>query len=329
MDARSIAFAYFNPFFNQIQNIMSNSSGVFSMLKQTFGEWTSDDAFQKSASLAYYAVLSLPALMVIIINVASLVMSEQYVQQQLSQQISSMIGPQAAEQVQTMISNSRQNSNSTLAIIAGVAMLVFSATGVFYQLQKALNDAWEVEPDPDAGIKQVAKSRITALGIVLALAFLLIVSLVVTTAISMMSGWIQEQLPFIPQFVFYAVQILVSVGIITVLFALMYKVLPDARIEWKSVWVGALVAAVMFTIGKFLIGFYFGKTDPASTFGSAGSIVLIMLWVYYSSLIVFFGAEFTQVYAKRRGHRLQPSKHARRNAEYRLARLEEQVHAGG
>ena len=307
---------------------MSNSTGVLTLLKESYQEWTSDDAFQKSASLAYYAVLSLPALLVIVVNIASLVMSEEFVQQQLNEQISSMIGAGAAEQVQTMISNSKENSNSTLAIIAGVGMLIFSATGVFYQLQKALNDAWEVEADPDSGIKQVAISRINALGVVLALGFLLLVSLILTTGISMLSGWIEQKIPFIPHFVFYILQILVSVGIVTVLFALMYKVLPDAEVEWRSVWIGALVAAVMFTIGKFLIGFYFGKADPASTFGSAGSIVLIMLWVYYSSLIVLFGAEFTQVFAKRNGHRLRPSDHARRNAEYRLARLEERVHAG-
>jgi len=307
---------------------MSSKSGIFPMLKETFKDWTADDAFQKSASLAYYAVLSLPALMVIIISVASMVLSEQYVQQQLSQQISSMIGPGAAEQVQTMISNSSQNSNSTLAIIAGAAMLIFSATGVFYQMQKALNDVWEVEPDPDAGIKHVALSRITALGVVLAVAFLLIVSLILSTAISMMSGWIQKMVPLIPSFVFYVVEILVSVGIITVLFALIYKVLPDAKVAWKSVWVGALLAAVLFTIGKFLIGFYFGKADPASAFGAAGSIVLIMLWVYYSSLIIFFGAEFTQIYARKKGHRIQPAKHARRNAEYRLAQIDGRVPAG-
>jgi membrane protein len=301
---------------------MSQSNNAFSYLKTTFQEWQNDDAFQKSASLAYYSVLSLPALLVIIINIASLVMSQQYVENQLSQQISSMIGPQAAQQVQTMITNSQQNSSSTLAIIAGVAMLIFSATGVFYQLQKALNDAWEVEPDPDAGIKQVAKSRIYALGIVLALGFLLIVSLILTTAISMLSGWLEQTVPAIPTFVFYIVQIALSLGIVTVLFALMFKVLPDAEVEWKSVWVGALVAGILFTIGKFLIGYYFGKTDPASTFGSAGSIVLIMLWVYYSSLILLFGAEFTQGYARKKGHRLHPSSHARRNAEYRLRQLE-------
>jgi membrane protein len=203
-----------------------------------------------------------------------------------------------------MISNSKEQGKSVLSIIIGVATLLFGATGVFYQLQKSLNDAWEVEQDPEAGIKQVAKSRITALGLVIAIGFLLIVSLVVSTALSALSGWIQQQLPNFPVFVFYIIQILLSIGILMVLFAIMFKVLPDVKIEWRSVWVGALVTAILFTIGKFLIGFYMGKTDPASTFGAAGSIIIIMLWVYYSGLILLFGAEFTQVYARKNGHRL-------------------------
>ncbi|WKN29892.1 YihY/virulence factor BrkB family protein [Porifericola rhodea] len=301
---------------------MSNAKELFSYLKESFKEWQSDDAFRQSASLAYYAIFSLPALLIIVINVASVVWSEQYIQQQVTEQLGSMLGADAAEQIQTMISNSKKQGNSILSIIIGVATLIFGATGVFYQLQKSLNDAWEVEQDPDSGIMEVAKSRITALGLVVAIGFLLIVSLVVTTAISAMSGWIQQQLPNFPVFVFYIFQIMLSLGILTVLFAIMFKVLPDAKVEWRSVWVGALLTAILFTIGKFLIGFYIGKTDPTSTFGAAGSIIIIMLWVYYSGLILIFGAEFTQVYARNKGHRLQPSSHARRTAEYRLAQLE-------
>jgi len=297
---------------------------AFNYLKETYQEWSDDDAFQKSAALAYYSIFSIPALMIIVINIASLIWTQDYVQQQLTDQIASMMGTEAANQVETMISKSRENSNSTLAIIIGVATLIFGATGVFYQLQKALNDAWEVEPDPDSGIKQMAKSRITALGVVVAIGFLLMISLLVTTALSALSGWIQQQLPGFPQFIFYIIQIVVSIGVITVLFAAMFKVLPDAKVEWRSVWAGALLTAVLFTIGKFLIGFYIGKTDPASTFGAAGSIVLIMLWVYYTGVILLFGAEFTQVYARHKGHALEPDEHARRTAEYRLKQKEKQ-----
>lgn len=296
----------------------------FNYLKETYQEWSNDDAFQKSASLAYYSIFSIPALMIIVINIASLAFGQEYVQQELTDQIAGMMGTEAANQVETMIAKSRENSNSTLAIIIGVATLLFGATGVFYQLQKSLNDAWEVEPDPDSGIRQMAKSRITALGIVVAIGFLLMVSLLVTTALSALSGWVQQQLPGFPQFIFYIIQIVVSIGVITVLFAAMFKVLPDAKVEWRSVWAGALLTAILFTIGKFLIGFYIGKTDPASTFGAAGSIVLIMLWVYYTGLILLFGAEFTQVYARNEGHKLEPDEHARRTAEYRLREKERQ-----
>ena len=228
------------------------------------------------------------------------------------------MGKDAAEQIQTMLQNSRQESNSTMALIVGIATLIFGATGVFSQLQKSLNDAWEVELDPDAGIKQTVLSRVTALGIILAVAFLLIVSLLLSSLLAAINGWLEQQLPGIPTFIFFVVNNLLTVAILTALFSLMFRVLPDAEVEWRSVVWGALLTAVLFTIGKFLLGFYFGQSDPGATFGAAGSIILIMLWVYYSSLIMLFGAEFTQVYARRHGHQVKPSEHARYNAEYRL-----------
>ena len=301
-----------------------NARRIFNYFKETYQEWQSDDAFQKSASIAYYSVFSLPGLLIIVVTVASLIWSPDYVEQVITDQAGGSMGSDAGEQVKTMLQNSRQESNSTMALIVGFATLVFGATGVFSQLQKSLNDAWEVELDPDAGIKQTVISRVTALGIVLALAFLLIVSLLLSAALSALDGWIQQQLPGFPTFVFFIINILLSVGVLTTLFALMFKVLPDADVEWKSVWFGALLTAVLFTIGKFLLGFYFGQSDPGATFGAAGSIILIMLWVYYSSLILLFGAEFTQVYARHNGHRLEPSEHARHNAEYRLKQLEDE-----
>ena len=295
-----------------------NASKIFSYFKETYQEWSSDDAFQKSSSIAYYSVFSLPGLLIIVVTVATLIWSPEYVEQVITDEIGGAMGGDAAQQIQTMLQNSRQESNSTMALIVGIATLVFGATGVFSQLQKSLNDAWEVELDPDAGIKQTVLSRVTALGIILALAFLLIVSLVLSSVLVAINGWLEQQLPGIPTFIFFIINNLVSIAILTALFGLMFKVLPDVDVEWRSVWPGALLTAVLFTIGKFLLGFYFGQSDPGATFGAAGSIILIMLWVYYSSLIMLFGAEFTQVYARRNGHRLEPSEHARRNAEYRL-----------
>ncbi|MGB3851383.1 MAG: YihY/virulence factor BrkB family protein [Tunicatimonas sp.] len=301
-----------------------NARKIFDYFKETYQEWQSDDAFQKSASIAYYSVFSLPGLLIIVVTAASLIWSPEYVEQMITDQIGGAMGGDASDQIKTMLQNSRQESNSTMALIVGFATLVFGATGVFSQLQKSLNDAWEVELDPDAGIKQTVISRVTALGIVLALAFLLIVSLLLSAVLSALDGWIQQQLPNFPPFIFFIINTLISVGVLTTLFALMFKVLPDADVEWKSVWYGALLTAVLFTIGKFLLGFYFGQSDPGATFGAAGSIILIMLWVYYSSLILLFGAEFTQVFARHNGHRLEPSEHARRNAEYRLKQIEDE-----
>ena len=295
-----------------------NFKKIFGYVKETYQEWSGDDAFEKSSSIAYYSVFSLPGLLIIVVTAATLIWSPEYVEQVITDEIGGAMGGDAAEQIQTMLQNSRQESSSTMALIVGIATLVFGATGVFSQLQKSLNDAWEVELDPDAGIKQTVLSRVTALGIILALAFLLIVSLLLSSVLAAINGWLEQQLPGIPTFIFFVVNNLLSVGVLTALFALMFKVLPDADVEWRSVGWGALVTAVLFTIGKFLLGFYFGQSDPGATFGAAGSIILIMLWVYYSSLIMLFGAEFTQVYARRHGHRLEPSEHARHNAEYRL-----------
>ena len=298
-----------------------NARLVFSYLKETYQEWQRDDAFQKSSSIAYYSVFSLPGLLIIVVTVATLVWSPEYIEQVISDQIGSAMGSDAAEQVQTMLQNSRQESNSTMALIVGIATLIFGATGVFGQLQKSLNDAWEVELDPEAGIKQTLISRANALGIVLAIAFLLIVSLVLSSALAAINGWLEQQLPGVPVFIFFVANNLVSMAVLAVLFALMFKVLPDADVAWQSVWWGAIMTAVLFTVGKFLLGFYFGQSDPGATFGAAGSIILIMLWVYYSSLILLFGAEFTQVYARKHGHRIEPSDHARYNAEYRLKQM--------
>ncbi len=300
-----------------------NARTFFSYFKETFREWLDDNAFEKSSSLAYYSVFSLPGLLLITVTVASLIWSSQYVEQVITDQIGSAISQDAAQQVTTMIENAQQKSNSTMAFVVGIATLIFGATGVFSQLQSSINHVWEVELDPSAGIKRTLISRVTALGVVLAISFLLIISLVLSTALSLLNGWIEQQLPNFPTFIFFILSNILAIAIITVLFALMFKVLPDAKVEWQSVWLGAFLTAILFTIGKFLLGFYFGKSDPGATFGAAGSIILIMLWVYYTSLILLFGAEFTQVYARRNGHRLEPSDHARRSAEYRLKQMKQ------
>ncbi|MAM85800.1 YihY/virulence factor BrkB family protein [Allohahella sp. A8] len=290
-------------------------------LKETFSDWLADDAFQKSAALAYYSIFSIPGLVIIVITLASLVWSPQYVNQVVAEQIANTVGPEAGQQIATMVENSRKETNSLLAMIAGIATLVFGASGVFSQLQKSINAVWGVEVDPSAGFKQMALGRITAFSIVLVIAFLMIVSLMMSAALALLNGWIESQLPGFPTVIFFLLNNLLSIAVLTIFFALMFKVLPDAKVQWRSVWLGALLTSVLFTLGKFLLGFYFGKSDPEAAFGAAGSIILVMLWVYYTSLILLFGAEFTQVFARNNGHGVQPARHARHDAAYRLQAL--------
>lgn len=306
----------------------TKGQGIFSYLKETFQNWQDDEAFRQSAVIAYYSIFSLPALIIIVVNVAGLVFGQEEVRGQITDQIGSMIGGEAAQQVKTMVANAREQGSSTLAIIIGVATLLFGATGLFYQLQQSLNKVWDVEPKPSAGMMKVIMDRALSLGIVLAIGFLLIISLVATAAISALSQWVQQQLSEALVYLFYAANFLLSIGIITLFFALIYKILPDVNIPWRTVWIGALATAFLFTLGKFALGLYFGKMDPASTFGAAGSIILILLWVNYSGLIFLFGAEFTKVYARRNGHDIKVSSHAQRSAAYRLKRQQEEVAAG-
>ena len=302
----------------------AKSKSFFTILKKTYQEWNANDPFRQSAVIAYYSIFSLPALLLIIIKVVGQVFSEKKVRQEITSQIDSAVSQEAAEQVETMITNASQQGDSTIAIIIGIATLLFGATGVFVQLQRSLNLAWEVEAKPEAGILKIALDRVLSLGFVLGIGFLLIVSLAITAGLQALSTVIQRNLPEYLLYVFHIAEIVVSLGVITLLFAIIYKFLPDAKVEWRSVWVGALVTAILFVSGKEGLGFYFGQTDPGSVFGAAGSLILLLLWVNYSALIFLFGAEFTQVFARRYGHKIEPSDHARWSAERRLAHYKEE-----
>ncbi len=281
------------------------------LLKETFNSWNDDDPFDLSASVAYYAIFSLPALLIIIITIAGAVLGREAVQGKISEEIGRMIGKNAGEDIQTMISNAYKSSNSVISTIIGVATLLLGSTGVFLQLQKSLNKIWQVKTDPSkSGIKKLVLDRATSLGIIVAIGFMLLISLVVTTTLSALSAWISAKLPDAFLYLFYIVNFLITFSITSFLFAIIYKVLPDVKIPWKNVWIGALVTGLLFEIGRFSLGLYFGKSDPGSTYGAAGSVILILLWVNYSCLILFFGAEFTKVYAINTGHPIIPSETA-------------------
>ncbi|NEN25487.1 YihY/virulence factor BrkB family protein [Cryomorpha ignava] len=280
------------------------------LLKQTFKAWNNDDPFRLSAIVAYYAVLSLPGLLILIINTVGAIWGTEIVQGKLTGEISDALGASAAQSIKDIIESTRGGNKSLISTILGIATLVFGATGVFYHLQLSLNNVWGIKQDADSGIKKVIKDRLLGFGFVLVIGFLLLISFIVSTMISLLNGYLQS---FLPEFSVYAAFVfseLLSLAVITVLFALLFKFLPDAKIKWRSIWVGAILTAVLFTIGKFLLGLYFGKADPSSTYGAAGSMVLILLWVSYSCLILFFGAEFTWVYAKKYGFRIEPNSSA-------------------
>lgn len=286
-----------------------NAKSLFGLVKESFQEWQTDGALDLGAALAYYAIFSLAPLLLIVIGVAGLVWGREAVQGQLMGQLQGLVGEQGGQAIQTMIANAGKHGSGVLATIVGVVTILFGATGVFVQLQTSLDHIWNVEPKPGGGIWGFVRTRILSFGMVLGIGFLLLVSLVVTTAVSAVGAWATGLLPA-AKVLLEGATFMVTLALITLLFAMIFKVLPDARIDWRDVWIGAAVTALLFTIGKFLIGFYLAKSSVASTYGAAGSLVIVLLWIYYSSQILFLGAEFTKVYASHTGTNIRPSKNA-------------------
>ncbi|WP_104734220.1 YihY/virulence factor BrkB family protein [Hanstruepera ponticola] len=275
------------------------------LLVETYKAWEKDKPFRLSAIVAYYAVLSLPGLLIIIINLVGSVWGTEIVQGQLTDEISRALGSDAANSIQTMLAETQNNTRNTMATILGICTIIFGATGVFYHLQLSLNHIWEVKVKDDLSILKMFIRRLRSFAFILAIGFLLLISFIVTTAITVLTTYIKSLFPDLVVYIAYGLDALLSVGIITVLFALMFKYLPDAKIKWKAVWVGSIITAILFVLGKSLLGFYFGEADPGSTYGAAGTVVLILLWVSYSCLILFFGAEFTWVYANAYGYNIE------------------------
>lgn len=284
---------------------MSLFSQIFYLLKTTFAEWQEDKASRLAAALAYYTIFSMAPLVIIVLGIIGFVFGQDLAGNYLIEQVQSLVGQHGAELVQSIIENASQPSTSIIATLIGLGTLLFGATGVFAQLQDALNTVWGVTPRPDKGIIKIIETRFTSLTIVLGIGFLLLVSLIISAVLSALNGLVFSGLPL-----GQAINIVVSFGVITFLFAMIYKILPDVKIQWSDVWIGSAVTALLFVFGKFLLGFYLGNQSFGSTYGAAGSILILLLWVYYSAQIFLFGAEFTQVYAKRYGSRIMPDEDA-------------------
>jgi membrane protein len=292
----------------------------FSLLKDSGKEFMDDGSTTQAAALSYYTIFSLPPLLLLILMILGAVVDPHEVQQQLQGQLGALMGPSASRQVGAMMQQANQpGSGSVLTTNLSIAALLFGATGAFGQLQAAINRAWEVMPDPDqGGLKAVLLKRVFSFGMILSIAFLLLVSLVLSALLSAFGTALNQYLPSgLSGPLVQVINQLISLLVITLLFAAIFKVLPDARVAWRDVWVGAAFTAVLFVIGKYLIGLYLGHSNPGEAFGAAGSLAVMFIWVYYSSMILLFGAEFTQVWAKRHGSGIAPDRGAVRVLEER------------
>jgi membrane protein len=272
---------------------MNSLSTIVSTFKRTGKRFFAKDTFEMGAALAYYTVFSLAPLVLIAIWIAGLVFGEQAAQGRISEEIEHAVGPTMAAAIEKTLDSARNGSGSTAASIVGIAMLLFGASGVFVQLQDSINTIWDVPPLTTGGIWSFIRIRLLSFAMVLGIGFVLLVSLVVSTAISAMGNYLAPGQTAAYQVVNQAL----SFGVNTLLFALMFKYLPDCRVDWEDVWIGAAVTSLLFLVGKYLIGLYLAKGSVASAYGAAGSLVVVLVWVYYASQILLFGAQFTQVFA--------------------------------
>jgi membrane protein len=287
-----------------------NRKSLWQFLKDVFTQWIDDEPFLLASSLSYYTLFSLAPLLVIAIAVAGLVFGQEAAQNQIVETIGGMIGPESAKAIQGMIENaSAKPKTGIISTVVGAVTLLIGAGGVVGQLQTSLNKVWGVEPKPGQGIWVFIRQRFVSFAMVLAVGFLLLISLVVSAVLSALSQFMGSLIGG-AAFVGHLLDIVVSLAFITMLFAMIYKFIPDVQIRWKDVWIGAALTSILFTIGKFLIGLYLGSSSVGSAYGAAGSLVTILLWVYYSSLIFLVGAEFTQSYASTYGSGVVPAPHA-------------------
>ena len=270
---------------------------TLSILGSASRRWWKKDPFKQSAVIAYYAIFAMPGLLIMVIAIGTLFLKRDVITGQLYTQISSIMGVETARQVQDMIISVSQTNKSLPASIIGLITVLLGATGVFVELQKALNVIWEVKAKPRRAILTLLRTRLFSFGLLLSIGFLLLISLTITTIIAVMGDWVLNHWPNIVLIMFYVLNFIISFGVVMILFALLFKILPDAEIQWKHIWMGSILTAFLFILGKTAIGFVLTKANPASAYGAAGSIVLILLWVSYSSMIFFYGAEFTRAYA--------------------------------
>jgi membrane protein len=289
------------------------SRGLFGVLKGAAKDFSEDECPLRAAALAYYTIFALPPLLVLLIMIAGFVWDPQDVQGAMETQFAGLVGSEGAKGIHEMIASADSAGGGVVRTVLSIAGLLFGATGAFIALQGALNHAWEVKPDPkQGGLKNFVVKRIFSVGMVLGIGFLLAVSMALTAGVSAVGERVGGG---IPEPVMYVIELVLSFAVLTVLFAAIYKILPDAEVAWRDVWVGAIATSLLFVAGKFGLGFYLGRSEPGSAFGAAGALAIILVWVYYAGMILLFGAEFTQRWAESRGRGIQPEEGAVRVKE--------------
>ncbi|MEH2063773.1 MAG: YihY/virulence factor BrkB family protein [Nostoc sp.] len=286
-----------------------NLQAIWKLFQETFKEWSEDKASRLAAALAYYTIFSIAPLLIIVIAIAGAVFGEEAARGQIVGQIQGLVGIDGAKFLETAIKNANKPQTGAIASIISVVVLLLGATGLFTELQDAMNTIWEVKPKPGRSINNMIRLRFLSFAMVIGIGFLLLVSLVISTALATLVTYFSNLLPGV-DFIWQIVNFILSFAITTLLFGLIFKVLPDVKIAWSDVLVGAALTSVLFSIGRFLLGQYLGNGSFGSTYGAAGSLVVILAWVNYAAQILFFGAEFTQVYARRYGSGIVPTKNA-------------------
>ena len=276
-----------------------------------FAGWWNDNLSRLGASLAYYTLFAIAPVLVIAIGIAGLAFGPEAVRGEIVHQVDDLIGMEGGRAVQALLKGASNHSAGVLATVIGSITFLLTATGAFLELQYALNTIWRVKPKASSRLRDFLMQRLVSFGIVVAIGFLLLVSLAVSAALAALSGWLNASVPGIAT-VWIGVNLIISVAVITLLFALLYKVLPDVDLDWRDVWIGALITACLFSVGKTLIGLYIGHSSAASSYGAAGSVVILLLWVYYSAQVVLIGAEMTRAYTAARKGAPKPVGYARR-----------------
>jgi membrane protein len=284
-------------------------SSIIELVKQVVSEWIDQDVPRMGAALAFYTFFAISPLFVILLAIAGFWFGEQAARRELFGQFSGLVGSEGAEAIQAVVSAAQKPKTGAWATFIALVMLLVGATGVFVQLQDALNSVWGVRREPGRGLRNFIKDRLLSFALIVGIGFLLLVSLVISAGLSAMDKFMVVLVPA-QETIWQGINFVVSFGVITLLFALIFKVLPDVKIAWRDVWIGAIITALLFNVGKLLIGMYLGRSSVTSAYGAAGSLVIVLLWVYYSAQILFLGAKFTQIYSNRYGSHFEPKQGA-------------------